>query len=239
MKKVIKIKIIIIIIIILSIVGYGGYRIFSGPSVNRREKIEIKKYVENYLTKKYGEHKYKVTGIRYEYDMTTLFDYSNPTGYWVDFKSDIVPDSWITINGLNPDDYKVDNDYFIEDYYFPEQDGYNTYKTMDNMKPKKELETILLSELRDEFEPDAYEVECENISLNIPEDYGKIPTLDDLKNNINLYKVTHFEYKVPNTIEDTNEYKERLKEYITNKYNSNSDIYFHLENTSVSVFLGD
>ena len=32
---------------------------------------------------------------------------------------------------------------------------------------------------------------------------------------------------------------ERLKAYIANKYNSNSNIYFHLENTSISVFLGD
>lgn len=237
MKKVLKI--IIIIIFILSLVGYVGYRILSGPSVSIKEKIEIKKYVENYLTKKYGEHNYKVTGIRYEYDMTTLFDYSNPTGYWVDFKSDIVSDSWITINGLNPDDYKVDSDYFIQSYYFPELDGYNTYKAMDNMKPKKELETIFLNELRDEFEPNVYEVECETILLNIPEDYGKIPTLEELKTNINLYEVTHFDYKVSNTIEDTNEYSERLEAYIANKYNSNSDIYFHLENTSVSVFLGD
>ena len=237
MKKVLKI--IIIIIIILSIVGYVGYRILSGPSVSRKEKIEIKKYVENYLTNKYGEHKYKVTNIRYEYDMITLFDYSNPTGYLVDFKSDIVPDSWITINGLNPDDYKVDNDYFIEDYYFPKQDGYNTYKTMDNMKPRKELETILLNELRAEFEPDAYKVECETISLNIPEDYGKIPTLEELKNNTKLYKVTQFDYKVSNTIEDTNEYEERLKTYILNKYNSNSSIYFSLENTIINVFLED
>lgn len=237
MKKILKI--ITIILIILSIVGYVGYRVFSGPSVSRKEKIEIKKYVENYLTKKYGEHKYKVTDIRYEYDMTTLFDYSNPTGYWVDFKSDIVSDSWVTINGLNPEYYKVDNDYFIEDYYFPEQDGYDNYKTMDSMKPKKEIEIKLLNELQDEFEPEAYEVECEGISLNIPEDYGKIPTLDELKTNTNLYKVTHFEYKVLTTIEDTNEYEERVKTYILNKYNSNSRIYFSLENTCISVFLED
>lgn len=235
MKKVLKIT--IIMLIILSIVGYGGYRIFNGPSVNRKEKEKIKKYVENYLTKKYGEHKYKVTNIRYEYDMITLFDYSNPTGYKVDFKSDIVPASWVTINGLNPDDYKVDSDYFIENYYFAEKDSYNTYKTMDNMKPKKVLETILLNELRDEFEPDAYEVECETILLNIPEDYGKIPTLEELKTNTNLYRVIQFNYKVSNTIEDLNEYEEKLKKYILNKYNSNSNIYFSLENTIISVFL--
>lgn len=169
--------------------------------------------------------------------MTSLFDYSNPTGYWVDFKSDIVSDSWIIINGLNSNDYIVDSDYFIQDYYFSEQDGYNNYKTMDNMKPKKALETSLLNELRNEFEPDVYEVECETILLNIPNDYGKIPTLEELKTNTNLYKVTQFDYKVSKTIEDTNEYEERLKSYITNKYNSNSSIYFSLEDTIVSVFL--
>ncbi len=238
MKKVLKIIIIILIIILL--VGYSGYRILSGPSVNIKEKIEIKKYVESYLTKKYGEHKYKVTGIRYEYDdMTTLFDYFNPTGYLVDFKSDIVHASWITINGLNPNDYKVNSDYFIESYYFPNQDGYNISKTMDSMKPKKELEENLLNELQNEFEPDAYKVECDTILLNVPVNYGKIPTLEELKTNTNLYKVTQFDYKVLNTIEDTNVYEERLKAYITNKYNSNSNIYFHLENTLVSVFLGD
>ncbi len=240
MKKNKKIMIIILlIIIILVVVGYVVYRILRGPSVNIKEKIEIKNYVESYLTKKYGEHKYKVTGIRYEYDMDTLFDYSNPTGYWVYFKSDIAPDSWITINGLNPNDYKVDSDHFIESYYFPDQDGYNTYKTMDSIEPKEELEAILLDELKTEFEPHVYEVKCDTILLNIPEDYGRIPTLEELKTNTNLYKVTEFDYKVSNTIEDTNEYNERLKTYIINKYNSNSNIHFNLENTLVSVFLKD
>ena len=233
-------SILLVLIVVVIIGGLIICKLFLPPRVKSSERKNVTFFVENYLTEKYGEHKYKVTGVSYEYDdMTTLFDYSNPTGYWVDFTSDIVPNSWITINGLNPDDYKVDGDYFIEDYYFPEQDGYNTYKTMDNMKTKKELETILLKELQEEFEPDAYEVECETILLIIPEDYGKMPTLEDLKTNTNLYKVTHFDYKVSNTIEDTNEYSKKLKGYIKNKYNSNSDIYFYLENTSVSVFLGD
>ena len=195
MKKVLKI-IIIIILITLLIVGYMFYKIFSGPSVSVKEKRDVKKYVEDYLNKKYGEHEYKVTDVRYEYDMATLFDYSNPTGYWVDFKSDIVSDTWIIINGLNPNDYTVKNDYFIEDYYFPDQDGYDVYNIKENMKPKEELET-----------------------------------------DINLYKVLDFNYKVSNSIKDTDEYSKRLKSYIKNKYNVNSDVYFYLENTSVSVFL--
>ena len=240
MKKRIKKIIIIIILIISLIVGYVGYRFLSGlsgPRVSIEEKREVKKYVENYLTKKYGEHKYEVTDIRYEYDMDYVFDYSNPTGYWVDFKTDTVPHSWIIINGLNPDDYEVDSDFFIKSYYFPDEDAYNTRKIMNNMEPQKELEEIILNELREEFEPDAYEVECTFISLDIPEDYGRIPTLEELKTNISLYKVIAFEYKISNTIKDTNEYEERLKAYITNKYNSNSYVSVYPNKTDVHVAL--
>lgn len=229
-------KVAIIILVILSILGYVGYRILNGPRVPRKEKKEIEVYVENYLTKKYGEHKFKVTDIKYEYDMAKLFDYSNPTGYWVDFKSDTVPNSWITISGLSPDVYKVSNDYFIESYYFPEKDGYDVQKTMDSMKPKKELERLILDELRNEFEANAYLIKCYTISLSVPENYGKIPTLEELKTNTALYEVSQFDYKVSNIIEDTKEYEKRLKIYINNKYNCNSSIYFN-SNNSISVFL--
>ena len=235
MKKVLKI-IIIIILITLLIVGYMFYKIFSGPSVSVKEKRDVKKYVEDYLNKKYGEHEYKVTDVRYEYDMATLFDYSNPTGYWVDFKSDIVSDTWIIINGLNPNDYTVKNDYFIEDYYFPDQDGYDVYNIKENMKPKEELENMYFDALKEEFEPDIYEISCDIMTMDIPDDYGRIPTLEELETDINLYKVLDFNYKVSNSIKDTDEYSKRLKSYIKNKYNVNSDVYFYLENTSVSVF---
>ena len=75
--------------------------------------------------------------------------------------------------------------------------------------------------------------------MDIPEDYGRIPSLEEIKTNTNLYKVRNFDYMVSNAIKDTNKYNERLKEYITNKYNSNSNIYFNLENTHVSVYIED
>ncbi len=236
-KKIIKmiIKIILIIIFVLLLVGYCAYKYFSGPSVNIKEKKEIKNYVENYLTKKYGEHKYKVTHIEYEYDMETLFDYSNPTGYWVDFKSDIVSDSWVIIKGLYPEDYEVDSDYLIQSYYFYDKEGYDTYQIMKDMEPKKEIETILLKEIQTEFEPKLYDIKCNTIILNIPKDYGKVPTLEELKTNTDLYKVTSFDYNVSSPIENPDEYKEKLKKYISNKYNRDSNIYIHLENTKVSI----
>lgn len=235
MKK--ELKITIIILIMLSILGYGVFRILNGPSISMKDKRDIKNYVEKYLTQKYGEHKFKVTGIRYEYDMATLFDYSNPTGYWVDFKSDIVSDSWVTINGLSRDVYKVSSDYFIESYYFPEKDEYDVYKTMDGMKPKKELERLLFDKLKNEFDINIYEVDCDTIILKTPEGYGKIPTLEEIKTNTSLYIVSQFDYKVSNTIEDTKGYEERLKSYIKNTYNCNSHMYFNLNNTLVNVFL--
>ena len=169
--------------------------------------------------------------------MATLFDYSNPTGYWVDFKSDIVSDSWVTINGLSRDVYKVSSDYFIESYYFPEKDEYDVYKTMDGMKPKKELERLLFDKLKNEFDINIYEVDCDTIILKTPEGYGKIPTLEEIKTNTSLYIVSQFDYKVSNTIEDTKGYEERLKSYIKNTYNCNSHMYFNLNNTLVNVFL--
>lgn len=234
MKK--GLKILVIILIGLSILGYGVFRVFHGPSVSLIDKREIGKYAENYLTKKYGEHSFKVTGVEYEYNMTTLFDYSNPTGYWVDFKSDIVSHSWITIDGLSSDVYKVSSDYLIEDYYFSEMDGYDVYEMMDSMKPKKEFEKLLLDELRNEFDPNIYEVDCD-ILLDIPEDYGRIPTLEEIKSDTSLYKIKQFDYKVSNAIEDTEDYEKSLESYITKKYNSDSNIYFRLNDTLVSVSL--
>lgn len=231
------IRIIIIIFSMLLLMGCVGYKIICGPSVSIKEKREITEYVENYLTIKYGEHDFKVTSIKYEYDMETLFDYSNPIGYWVYFKSKPVDNSWIKINGINSNDYEVDNDYFIEDYYFPDMDGYDVMNKMNDIEPKEELETIILNEIKNEFEPNAYEVKCDTINLEISEDYGRIPTLEELKTDSSLYKTSTFEYKLSSPIEDTDKYKEKLKLYIKDKYNCDSIICFYKENTIVSVFI--
>jgi len=235
LKKIIIISI-VLLIVGLSILVYRVSKVVYEPSVNLEEKKAIKKYVERYLSNKYGKHEFKVTDVEYQYHMTTLFDYSNPTGYWVYFKSNVVPKSWVTINGLKSQDYKVNSDYFIEDYYFPDKDAYDIYETMNSMKPKKELESIFLKIIHDEFEPNTYEVQCNTIILDIPEDFGRIPTLEELKTNTNLYKVTQFDYKVSNKIDDISKYKERLKSYINNKYNCNSNIYINSNNT-ISVYL--
>ena len=237
MKK--SLKVIGIVVAVLAVICCVSfcvlYRIFNGPSVNGKEKREIKKYVENYLTKKYGDHDFKVTGIDYEYDMETLFDHSNPTGYMVYIKSDIVSDSFVTINGLYGDDYKVNSDYIIQDYYFPDLDGYATQAAIKNRTPRREIAALILKDLQEEFDSNAYGLESDYIKLNIPEDYGKIPTMDELTSDTSLYKVMTFDYKYKNSTMDKEEYKEELQKYITNKYNCECDIYLYPNGTGVSV----
>ena len=87
MKKVLKIIIIVVGIILLFKI-YEVDKVFYKARISIKEKLEIKEYVQNYLTNKYGEHKYKFTDI--EYDMSTLFDYSHSIRYNENFKSDIV-----------------------------------------------------------------------------------------------------------------------------------------------------
>ena len=229
-------------IIILAIVIIGGviiYKLFFPPRVKLNERKNVTSFVENYLIKKYGDHKYKVTNVEYEFDMDTLFDYSNPTGYWVDFTSDVVPDTWITINGLEPEEYEVDNDYLIEDYHFPDKDGYDVYQMKSKIEPKEEVETKILNELQKEFDTNINDVECDYLILSLPDNFGRIPTLEELENNIDLYTVGTFDFYVSQGIKDTDEYEKKLKEYIKNKYGVDSSIYFALNNTKVNVFLED
>ena len=238
MKKVLKVvgKIFAVLAVVGCILFIVLYKIFSGPSVNGKEKREIKKYVENYLTLKYGDHDFKVTHIEYEYDSDgTLFDYSNPVGYWVDIKSDIVAKSWVTIDGLYPDEYKVHSDYIIQEYHFPDKDGYQTQAAMNNRIPRSDIETDILRELQVEFDSDIYEVECDYIKLNIPEDYGKIPTMEELTSDTSLYKVMGFDFKHSNSIEDKEKYKEKLQKYIKSKYNCDSSIYMYPNGITISV----
>ena len=111
---------------------------------------------------------------------------------------------------------------------------------MNDMDTKTELKKNLLNELQKEFSSDIYELDCDTIQLDIPNDYGRIPTLDELKTNTNLYKVTSFNYKVSNTITNTEEYKRNLKNYLLEKYDYNTvNIYVEDKNKKVSIYLFD
>ena len=238
MKK--RNKIVIIVLVILVLLSFGVRRIIYGPSVSLKEKAEVKNYVQSYLTKKYGKHNYKITGISYDYhrtDMSQMFDYSNPIGYWVYFKSDTVPSSWIVIKGVEPEEYIVDSDYYVESYHFRGND--DAYELMESMEPKKEIENKYLNELQNEFDSNVCEVRCDYIMLEIPEDYGKVPTIEELKTNIDLYKTLGFDFKVSNIIQNETEFEQNLKTYIANKYHRDFSIWMYPNRLGASVDFDD
>ena len=165
--------------------------------------------------------------------MTTLFDYSNCIGYYAYFKSDNVKDSFVHILGTYPDEYKIDGDSLIEDYYFPNLEGYEKYKEMESLIPVEKIQERFLIDFRQDFDASCLTLKCYYPKMDLPDDLGKIPTLDELKNDIQYYKVTDFTFSLENQIIDKNEYKNKLIEYLKQKSNKDWNVYFN-SNGSIS-----
>ena len=227
-------RIIILVVGAFLIIGYFGYKALTGYNVSFSEKANLKEFALEYLNDRYGNQNFKIINYRYEYQMETLFDYSNPVGYWVFFKSDQVKEAWIIVYGLNKEDYYVHSDYFLETYYFPNEDGHVVYDAKKALMPRKAIEEMFLNDIKNEFDPNIEKVECDYINLVVPEGYGKIPTMDDLKTDINLYVPLSFRYRVKGVIDDTNSYEQRLKMFVQRKYKKYIDAK-HKNELSVSV----
>ncbi|MBE6158688.1 MAG: hypothetical protein E7159_02565 [Firmicutes bacterium] len=227
-------KIILLVVGTFLFIGYFGYKALTGYNVSFRERASVKEFALEYLNDRYGNQNFKITDYRYEYEMETLFDYSNPVGYWVFFKSDQVKEAWIIVYGLNKEDYYVYSDYFLETYYFPNEDGHVVYDAKKVLMPRKKIEEMFLNDIKNEFDPNIEVVECNYIELAVPEGYGKIPTMDDLKTDINLYLPLSFTYRVKGVIDDVEEYEQRLKMFVQRKYKKYIDA-DHKKGLSVSV----
>lgn len=142
MEKLKKAGIILLVVVIVFIVGKCKI-ILLGPSVKMSEKKNVSIYVEDYLTKKYGKHNFKVTKIEYEFNMATFFDYSTPVGYNVQCRSDKVKNFSVYIYGINPNDYNIKNDSFLENYYFPNLGGYGQYKAKEALTKDERVQRLL------------------------------------------------------------------------------------------------
>ena len=130
-KWLIIIPIVLLIVIILLLFKTS----FFGPSVGFSDKKHLTGVVEKYLIKKYGDHKYKITDIRYDYKMNSFFDYSNPVGYFVDCNSDIVNHFYVYVEGVLPDKITVDHDSLIDEYLYPDLDGYDRKQKEKSIAP--------------------------------------------------------------------------------------------------------
>ena len=230
MKKNKTLKIILLIILIIILIFY---KIVIPPFVKFGERKNVTSFVENYLTNKYGEYNFKVTSVEYEFDMAYMnfFDYSNPVGYSVEYKNDITKGSYLTISGLNLNEYKIDYDDFLGDCYFSDLHGYERYDMFESIKPYKKINEMILNDIR-EFDLSVSDIVNVTVSLDIPNDYGRIPLLDELKNNIDLYEISNFTIYYSNLVLNDESYESDLKKYLSDTYNDDWKIHF---NTNGSV----
>lgn len=231
MKRNKKLKIILLIMLIVILIFC---KIVTPPFVKFSERKDVTSFVENYLTNKYGEHNFKVTSVRYEFDMAYMnfFDYSNPVGYSVEYKNDITENSYLTISGLNLNEYKIDYDDFLGDCYFHDLHGYERYDMFESIKPYKKMSERLLYDIRNNFDSSVSDIVNVTVLLDIPSDYGRIPLFDELKNNIDFYEISSFTIYYSNLVPSDDSYKSELKKYLSNTYSDDWKIYF---NTNGSV----
>lgn len=232
MEKLKKAGIILLVVVIVFIVGKCKI-ILLGPSVKMSEKKNVSIYVEDYLTKKYGKHNFKVTKIEYEFKMATIFDYSNRVGYNVQCKSDKVKYFFVYIYGFNPDEYTIRSDSFLENYYFPTLDAYEQFEKRESIIPEKKIESNFISKFKEGFEPNCDELiySLEKVDRNL----GRIPTIEELKNDINVYEVSDFAYTLTDSIENKEEYKNKLRKYLKQNFGGDWTICFNSD-VSISCF---
>ena len=217
MKKKMLIIIPIIIVIIVLIILLLLKNIIFGPSVSFNDKKQITEVVEKYLINKYGDHNYKITDIRYDYKMNTVFDYSNPVGYFVDCKSDEVKHFYAYIADILPNNISVDHDSLIEEYLFPNLDGYDQKEKIDELAPVDKIKEKIINDLRN-VDPDIELIKNIDIRFRYPINSGKMPTEEDLKENTSYYDIIRFTYTRKSEIINDDEYINIIQEYIKNTY---------------------
>ena len=236
MKKKRIIRVLIIVSIIVSIIifsvqmflFYIVYKGFSEPSVGWDEKRNVSNVVEKYLTKKYGDNNFKVIDVSYDFEMSTLFDYSKKEGYLVTYKCDEL-ESVVSVEGIYPNISKI-SDSFIEQYYYKHKAenslaAFEMFQEMESRVPKEKIKYAILNKIKSEFDANIQEVDVSdyNIYLNIPDDFGRIPTIDEIENDINLYGVSRVRYTTILEIDKEEEYETKLKAYLNNYFSGEWD----------------
>ena len=230
------IKFIIIAAIVLPILFFLCiWLLIKPPSVKWRERREVKNYVEKYLTNQYGDHKFKVIGVRYQFESTGLFDYSNPTGYTVDFHCDVVKDALVFIDGLEPNKYHITGDTLLKELYYGELDFYEKFKKMEEITPTEQIELYLSELITENLDSDIYSLECSIVQMKIPDSLGRIPSLEELKNDISFYEIFDFHYYTDKEVKKE-EYIQELRHLLSENFGGNWDVNYNPNNGYVSCF---
>ena len=193
-KKIIKEKDIemiennyVLLQIVLTFICVWGI-LFLCLNIPKIFKSDVEKYVEEYvleyMNNKYGdEGNFKIYSIAKKYDSeeeTYAFVSEEHTGFNVFLKSDYVSDL-VTVNivGTEKDDLLIYDDDLFETYHNVSEYGVFGFIKYKDEKKNEKVE----KDFKEYFNVNA---RVDIISSEIPDDYGKIPTMDEY---IDLIKI--------------------------------------------------
>ena len=145
-------------------------------------EIYAEEYVLEYMNNKYGdEGNFKIYNIAKDYDSEgeVIFEREEHTGFIVDLKTDYVPNIiTVKLYGTTKDEFHVSYDDLFQEYY--DVSGYEFYILKEEKKNEK-----VEKDFKDNFNINI-DAKVDIISSKIPDDYGKIPTMDEY---IDLIKI--------------------------------------------------
>ncbi len=209
-----------IILLLLVICGIFVFKLLYGPFMGKIEKRNVKIATINYLNKKYGDHNYEIISIEYNYDKGILFGYTNPYGYVVRFTSNVVNQSSLYVSGLTPKKYRF-RDNFLHDYL---SELYSNYWKISDIAPVEDMQTYFLEKIQKEFDPNCETVVIKHPKIVIPNDFGRLPTIEELENNIHFYTVDSLTFTLSADVANEEEYEKKLKAYLEKEFGSSWQI---------------
>ena len=188
-KKIKRVPLSVIILICNFII------IFIAPTLLKLNNDKMS--IMSYLEQKYGDGNYKVVKIRKQYSKNEgFFTGYDVSGYNYEIKSDYMENTFIIhINNISSNIY---SDYFLPVYYSEKYNlDYELYyeyddRTKETQYDFDELEEYIRNNITaktDDFTTENFEIEdiCRNYDVQyssnyliIPEDYGRIPSMDEL-----------------------------------------------------------
>ena len=159
---------------LLSVILISILTLLINYIINNNGNSAIGKNAINYLNKKYGNHDYKVVEIKKEYGYNGFIQHLDC--YIVYIKSSI--NSSLIHVEVDPN-AEVSSDNLLYTYY-------GNLNTVNNINEEvAKLQNYLNSYVDVELEIDSYDTPYDDIVTDIPLDYGKIPTRDELIDLIN------------------------------------------------------
>ena len=205
--------------IVLTFISIWGFNLFiTGIPVIHKSKIEkyIETYVEDYMTKKYGNGNFKVVNIAKDYE-GGLWEPEVHSGYYVKIKNSYTNGIIsMFIDGTTKETIKVSSEFLLQDYH-DEYEDYDYLTDYIMSKKVKKVEEAYQKEFNVDVDFSCY--------YKVPDDYGHIPSIDEL---VELCPVNtkHISITINDHVELRNEwdYIKRLAKYSLNYFNDEEEV---------------